>query len=123
MGTGSSIPLISHNIPLPSGGAANAFTYATNKQLAGGFTWARSGTSLLEGRFGWGGPVAGKNPWGLGTASAQETYGISGLPTDERVSGGLPTQLITGYADLGRQATNPQWQYPTCGTRRSTTPG
>ena len=26
---------------------------------------------------------------------------------------GLPTQLITGYSDLGRQATNPQWQYPT----------
>src|SRR4029453_17022955 len=26
--------------------------------------------------------------------------------------GGLPTQLISGYSDLGRQATNPQWQYP-----------
>ena len=26
---------------------------------------------------------------------------------------GCPTQLITGYSDLGRQATNPQWQYPT----------
>ena len=25
----------------------------------------------------------------------------------------MPTQLITGYSDLGRQATNPQWQYPT----------
>ena len=40
-------------------------------------------------------------------------YGITGLPTDPRISGGLPTTLITGYADLGRQATNPQWQYPT----------
>ena len=36
-----------------------------------------------------------------------------GLPTDPRIAGGLPTQLITGYSDLGRQATNPQWQYPT----------
>ena len=27
--------------------------------------------------------------------------------------GGLPTQLINGFSDLGRQATNPQWQYPT----------
>ena len=26
---------------------------------------------------------------------------------------GLPTQLVTGWSDLGRQATNPQWQYPT----------
>jgi hypothetical protein len=101
------------NIPLPSGGAGNAFTYATNKQFATGFTWARSGTSLVEGRFGWGDTVAGKNPYALGTASAQEAYGITGLPTDPRVSGGLPTQLVSGYADLGRQATNPQWQYPT----------
>ncbi|MDP2391106.1 MAG: TonB-dependent receptor, partial [Acidobacteriota bacterium] len=30
-----------------------------------------------------------------------------------RVAAGLPTQLITGFSDLGRQATNPQWQYPT----------
>ena len=29
------------------------------------------------------------------------------------MAGGLPTQLITGLSDLGRQATNPQWQYPT----------
>ena len=35
------------------------------------------------------------------------------LPDDPRISGGLPTVLITGYSDLGRQATNPQWQYPT----------
>ena len=35
------------------------------------------------------------------------------MPTDPRVAGGLPTQLITGFGDLGRQATNPQWQYPT----------
>jgi len=100
-------------MPLPSGGAGNGNTYATNKQFAAGFTWARSGSSLLEGRFGWGSTVAGKNPLALGTSSAQDEYGFAGLPTDPRVAGGLPTQLITGYSDLGRQATNPQWQYPT----------
>jgi hypothetical protein len=99
-------------IPLPSGGAGNAFTYVNTKQFAAGFTWARSGTSLLEGRFGWSTTTAGKNPWGLGTPSAQDAYGISGLPTDPRITGGLYTQLITGYSDLGRQATNPQWQWP-----------
>jgi hypothetical protein len=59
--------------------------------------------------------VAGKNPAALvaGLPGALEAYGLSGLPTDPRVSGGLPSQLITGYSDLGRQATNPQWQYPT----------
>ena len=58
---------------------------------------------------------AGKNPDALveRRAGALKRYGITGLPTDPRVSAGLPTQLITGYSDLGRQATNPQWQYPT----------
>ena len=37
---------------------------------------------------------------------------ITGLPTDPRITGGLPAQLISGFSDLGRQATNPQWQYP-----------
>jgi hypothetical protein len=100
-------------LPLPTGGAGNGNTYATSKQFAAGFTWARSGSSLLEGRFGWGSTVAGKNPLALGTTSALDEYGLVGLPSDPRVSGGLPTTLITGYSDLGRQATNPQWQYPT----------
>ena len=39
--------------------------------------------------------------------------GCPGCRTIRRISGGLPTQVITGYSDLGRQATNPQWQYPT----------
>jgi hypothetical protein len=100
------------NIPLPSGGAGNAQTYVGNKQLALGATWTPSSTSLLEVRFGWSDTTAGKNPAALGTESALAAYGITGLPEDPRVAGGLPTQLITGYSDLGRQATNPQWQYP-----------
>jgi hypothetical protein len=100
-------------LPLPSGGAGNASIYAKSKQIAFGFTWARSGTSLLEGRFGWSSTQAGKNPWGLGTPSALEMYGITGLPTDPRITGGLYTQLFSaGYSALGRQETNPQWQYP-----------
>ena len=30
-----------------------------------------------------------------------------------RVAGGLPAQVLSPFTDLGRQATNPQWQYPT----------
>ena len=101
------------NIPLPSGGAGNAETYARNKQLALGTTYMPTSASLLEVRFGWSNTEGGKNPAALGTTSAQDAYGISGLPSDPRVVGGLPTQLITGFSDLGRQATNPQWQYPT----------
>jgi hypothetical protein len=100
-------------LPLPSGGDGNGTTYARNKQLAIGTTWAPGSTSLLELRFSWSNTQGGKNPPALGTAGAFETYGITGLPTDPRVAGGLPTQLITGYTTLGRQATNPQWQWPT----------
>ena len=69
--------------------------------------------SLLEVRFGWSTTQGGKNPAALGQPSALDAYGIAGLPSDPRVAGGLPTQIITGFSDLGRQATNPQWQYPT----------
>ena len=101
------------SIPLPSGGGGNATTYVENKQVAVGATYTPTGASLLEFRFGWSDTTAGKDPAALGTEGALQAYGISGLPTDARVAGGLPPQLITGYSDLGRQATNPQWQYPT----------
>jgi hypothetical protein len=100
-------------IPLPSGGDGNGLTYVTNKQFVAGATYTPSGASLLEVRFGWSATRAGKAPLALGSASALDAYGIAGLPTDARVAGGLPSQLITGYSNLGRQATNPQWQYPT----------
>ncbi len=99
-------------LPLPSGGGGNAFTIVRNKQFATGLTFIPNDRSLFEFRFGYTRAEGGKNPYALGTPGALEAYGISGLPTDPRLSGGLPTQLISGYSDLGRQATNPQWQYP-----------
>jgi hypothetical protein len=42
----------------------------------------------------------------------QALYGITGLPSDPRVAGGLTGQDITGFTALGRQTTNPQWQHP-----------
>ena len=100
-------------LPLPSGGDGNGTTYARNKQLALGTTWTPGNSSLLELRFSWSVTQGGKNPPALGTPGAFETYGITGLPNDPRVAGGLQSQLITGYTTLGRQATNPQWQWPT----------
>ena len=99
-------------IPLPSGGAGNGNIYTRNKQLVLGSTWI-GGSSLFEARLGYSTTRAGKNPPGLGSGSALEQFGLPGLPSDSRIAGGLPTQVITGYSDLGRQATNPQWQYPT----------
>jgi hypothetical protein len=100
-------------VPLPSGGDGNATTYVENMQVAFGATYVPTGSSLFELRFGWSDTTAGKNPAALGQPSALADYGITGLPDDPRVAGGLPSQLITGYSNLGRQATNPQWQYPT----------
>src|SRR5262249_33279856 len=97
-------------IPLPSGGGGNGNIYARNKQVVLGATYAASDRSLLEVRFGWSNTKGGKNPPALG---ASDTFGITGLPNDPRITGGLPSQSISGYAALGRQATNPQWQYPT----------
>jgi hypothetical protein len=99
-------------LPLPVGGDSNGDLYTTNKQLALGATWTASPTRLLEARFGWSSTRGGKDPVNLGTTDALAAFGISGLPTDPRVAGGLPSQLITGFTNLGRQATNPQWQYP-----------
>ena len=100
-------------IPLPSGGSGNGAIYARNRQMVLGTTWIPNGSSLFEARFGYSWTQAGKNPPALGTTSAQDQFGLPGSPQDPRISGGLPTILITGYSDLGRQATNPQWQYPT----------
>lgn len=101
------------NLPLPAGGDGNGTIYARNKQFALGSTWVAGPRSLLEIRFGMSNTQGGKNPPALGTTSALDEYGISGLPTDPRIAGGLPSQVITGLTGLGRQATNPQWQYPT----------
>jgi Carboxypeptidase regulatory-like domain/TonB-dependent Receptor Plug Domain/TonB dependent receptor len=101
------------NIPLPSGGAGNGAIYSKNRQLVLGTTWVPGVSSLLEVRFGYSWTQAGKNPPALGTPSAFDQFGLPGLPNDARIVGGLPTQIITGFSDLGRQATNPQWQYPT----------
>ena len=100
-------------IPLPAGGDGNGIIYAQNKQLALGATYVTGSASLFEARFGWSQTRAGKDPPGLGTASAFDEYGITGLPSDPRIAGGLPTQEIGGYSRFGRQPTNPQWQYPT----------
>ena len=101
------------NIPLPSGGAGNGAIYAKNRQLVIGTTWVPNLNSLVEVRFGYSWTQAGKNPPALGSQSAFDQFGLAGLPADARIAGGLPTQIITGFSDLGRQQTNPQWQYPT----------
>lgn len=101
------------NIPGPSGSNQNGFVDIINKQLALGGTYAFKNASVLDLRFSWSKIDAGKRPPLTGGPSMFELYGITGLPTDPVVTGGLTTQTIGGISQLGRQATNPQYQNPT----------
>jgi hypothetical protein len=98
--------------PLPVGGNGNGNTRIMDQQMAMGYTRQIASNQLLDARLGVSYTKGGKSPLALGTPGAEEEFGIPGLPTDPRVAGGLPTQIITGYSVLGRQYTNPQYQYP-----------
>ncbi len=98
-------------LPLPTGPGAG-ITYSKTRQLALGATYVQSGQSVLEVRFGWSRLQGWSGQANLGTESAAAAYGISGLPDDPRVAGGLPSQIITGYTSWGRGTASPQWQFP-----------
>ncbi len=100
------------NIPGPSGSNQNGFIDILNKQLSLGGTYVVNSSSLFDLRFSWSDIKAGKRPPLTGGPSMFELYGITGLPSDPTITGGLTTQTIGGFSQLGRQATNPQYQDP-----------
>jgi hypothetical protein len=100
------------NIPGPSGSNQNGFVDILNKQITFGSTYAFQNASVLDVRFSYSKIDAGKKPPLAGGKSMFELYGITGLPTDPSVTGGLTTQTIGGLSQIGRQATNPQFQNP-----------
>lgn len=101
------------DLPGPSGSNGNGYIRALNQALAAAYTFNITPTALFEARLGVSRTIAGKQPVGLGGADIESAYGIKGLPKDSRIAGGLNSQSITGFTALGRQSTNPQWQYPT----------
>ncbi|MGC2657784.1 MAG: TonB-dependent receptor, partial [Bryobacteraceae bacterium] len=101
------------DIPGASGGNGNGYIHAIQQQAAAGYTFSISPTSLLEARFGFDHVLAGKVPPYLGGPSMEELYGIPGLPTSPSITGGLDSQSISGFSQLGRQTSNPQFQNPT----------
>jgi hypothetical protein len=100
------------NVPGPSGSNQNGLVGVLNQQLVAGATYIFGNTSVLDFRLGIMRTEAGKKPPLTGGPSMLQLYGITGLPTDPTITGGLTTQTITGFSQLGRQSTNPQFQNP-----------
>jgi hypothetical protein len=99
-------------IPGLAGGNSNGHVHVFNKALATGATWIMSPASLLSFHFGIDTTQGGKVPVDSGGPSMLQLFGITGLPTDPTVTGGLTAQSISGFSQLGRQPTNPQFQNP-----------
>ncbi len=99
-------------IPGASGSGGNGFINVLNQQLVFGATYTMANGSAFEARLGISKIEGGKRPPLSGGPSVRELYGITGLPEDRTITGGLTTQTITGFSQLGRQATNPQYQNP-----------
>ncbi|MBV8732040.1 MAG: carboxypeptidase regulatory-like domain-containing protein, partial [Acidobacteriia bacterium] len=97
----------------PSGGNGNGYIHAIQQQAAIGYTWTVTANQLFEARFGFTHVLAGKVPPYLGGPSMLDLYGIPGLPTSPNLTGGLDSQSISGFSQLGRQTSNPQFQNPT----------
>ncbi len=98
-------------IPGVAGGNANGNVYARNKQVVPGVTLTISPTSVLEVRVNGDYTEAGKNPIALGTPLG--AFGVPNLPNSPSLAGGLYSlNLGGGLSQLGRQSSNPQYQYP-----------
>ena len=101
------------DIPGASGGNGNGTIHADDQNFTLGYTWAIRPNSDFEARFGLSHIAAGKMPLQIGGQSMLALYGIPGLPTTPNLTGGLNSQNISGFSQLGRQTSNPQFQNPT----------
>jgi hypothetical protein len=99
------------SIPGAAGGNANGDVYVRNLQAVPGATWTISPTSVLEARVGFDYTEAGKNPIALGQPVGG--FAVPNLPVDPTFAGGLYSlNFGGGLSQLGRQSSNPQYQYP-----------
>ncbi len=101
-----------HVIPGNSGGDANGYVRAINEQIATGFNYNLSPTSLVDFRIAIGRTEGGKSAIGSERGNMLAEYGIPGLPNSPTIGGGLTSQGIGGFTSLGRQGSNPQFQNP-----------
>lgn len=99
-------------IPGLSGGDANGFVRVLNQQMATGFNYNVSPTSLIDFRIAFSKFEGGKSALGGERKNMLAEYGIPGLPDKPEVGGGLTRQGVSGFNAFGRQDSNPQFQNP-----------
>jgi hypothetical protein len=103
-----------------SGGDGNGHIHTIDQDASLGYTWTITPTSIVEARLGFSHMLAGKSPPYVGGPSASTLFPgeFQGLPTTPGLTGGLPSQTITGFTNptMGRQTSNPQFQNPTAWT-------
>lgn len=101
-----------HVIPGNSGGDANGNVRVLNQQIATGFNYNLSASSLIDFRIAISKFEGGKFALGSDRPNMSQEYGISGLPNSPVIGGGLTSQQVAGYTNMGRQSSNPQFQNP-----------
>ncbi|HEY6846614.1 MAG TPA: TonB-dependent receptor [Terracidiphilus sp.] len=99
------------NIPGLAGGNSAGTIYAYTRQLAAGYNWVLSPTSILEFRFGETWTQSGKIPALIGQPNL--LAGIPNVPQDPSLGGGLNTQTVTGFSQFGTSASALQFTNPT----------
>ncbi|QHN03672.1 hypothetical protein FTO74_10040 [Granulicella sp. WH15] len=99
------------NIPGLAGGNSAGTIYAYTRQLAAGYNWVLSPTSILEFRFGETWTQSGKIPALIGQPNL--LAGIPNVPQDPSLGGGLNTQAVTGFSQFGTSASALQFTNPT----------
>lgn len=94
---------------LPLDGNTNGKQRILDQQIAVGYTRTIGANQLLDARLGLSRTKAGKFSLSIGTNPG---FTFPGLPTDPAIAGGIPGINLTGFAAVGRQTTNPQFQNP-----------
>jgi hypothetical protein len=101
--------------PFPgiAGGNSNGTLYGKTRQLAFGYNWTPTSNSILEFRYGQTWTQSGKQPINLGADNLLQDFNIPNAVTNPAYSGGLNSQIVSGFTQFGEQATSPQFTNPT----------
>ncbi len=99
------------NISGLAGGNSAGTIFAHTRQIAAGYNWILSPTSILEARFGETWTQSGKTPALIGQPNL--LVGIPNVPQDPALGGGLNTQTVTGFTQFGTSASALQFTNPT----------